>query len=180
MIAVRRLALTSLSLLALAGCATLSERECRSADWYDIGLRDGANGRGEEYVAEHAAACGKLGIAPERERWLAGRERGLERYCTVNNGYRIGEVGGTYNGVCFAYDEREFLRGYHLGREVNRVKSRLDYIEGQISSLQQALKSDKLDERERRRIISDLRQYEYERGYLSREYDTLAWRGRTL
>jgi hypothetical protein len=175
-----RLLFASVALLSLAGCATLSEGECRSADWYDIGVRDGANGRGEEYVAEHAEACGKLSITPDRERWLEGRERGLERYCTVRNGYRVGEVGGTYNGVCFAFDESEFLRGYNLGRDVNRVKSRLDYLDGQISSLRQGLKSETLEQQQRQRMIYELSQYEYERGYLSREYDTLAWRGRSL
>ncbi len=178
--ALRTIALLTLASFALGGCATLSKDECRSADWYDIGVRDGANGRGEEYVARHAEACAKLDIAPDRERWQAGRERGLERYCTVHNGFRIGEVGGSYNGVCIAYDEHEFLRGYYLGRDVNRVKSRLDSVESEIRSHRETLKSDKLEERERNQLLYRIGELEYERGYLSREYDSLAWRGRTL
>jgi hypothetical protein len=175
-----QLGLVLAAALALSGCATLSENECRSADWYDIGVRDGANGRGEEHVAKHAEACAKLGISPDRERWLEGRDRGLERYCTVRNGYRIGEVGGTYNGVCVAYDESDFLRGYYLGRDVHRVKDRLDHVENEIRSSREALKSDKIDQRERDRLVYHISQMEYERGYLSREYEQLAWRGRSL
>jgi hypothetical protein len=174
------LALMAVSALALSGCKTLSEGECLNADWYDIGVRDGANGRGEEYVARHAEACSELAIVPDRERWLAGRDQGLERYCTVHNGYRIGEVGGTYNGVCMAFSESDFLRGYYLGRDVNRVKSRLDYVENEIRSNHEALKSDKIEQRERERLMYRIAELEYERGYLSREYDTLAWRGRSL
>jgi hypothetical protein len=98
----------------------------------------------------------------------------------VRNGYRIGEVGGTYNGVCVAYDESDFLRGYYLGRDVHRVKDRLDYVENEIRSSREALKSDKIDQRERDRLVYHISQMEYERGYLSREYEQLAWRGRSL
>ena len=100
-----QLGLALIAIGALPGCASLSQKECAAADWYSIGVRDGANGRGEEYLAEHAKACAELDITPDRERWLDGRDRGLERYCTTRNGYRVGEVGGSYNGVCFANDK---------------------------------------------------------------------------
>ncbi len=172
--------LALLALVCLPGCASLSQQECAAADWYAIGVRDGANGRGEEYLAEHAKACAKLDIQPDRELWLDGRDRGLERYCTPRNGYRVGEVGGSYVGVCFAIDESAFLRGYDLGKQVNRVKTRLDYVENEIRSLGEALKSDKLDADARNRINYRLREHEYERSFLSREYNELTWRGRSL
>jgi hypothetical protein len=65
-------------------------------------------------------------------RWLEGRERGLERFCTARNGYRIGEVGGSYQDVCFAGAEMEFRRGYDLGLRMNRVRGRLEQIENEI------------------------------------------------
>jgi hypothetical protein len=37
-----------------------------------------------------------------------------------------------------------------------------------------------LEQRERDRLMYRIGELEYERGYLSREYDSLAWRGRTL
>ncbi|MCB1623815.1 MAG: DUF2799 domain-containing protein [Pseudomonadales bacterium] len=165
---------------ALTSCASLSQRECAAADWYSIGVRDGANGRGEEYIAEHAKACAKLAITPDREPWLDGRDRGLERYCTPRSGYTVGEVGGRYDGVCFALGEGSFLRGYELGRQVHRVKNRLDFVENEIRSLTQATGNDKLTADERNRLIYRLREYEYERGFLAREYNDLAWRGRSL
>ena len=37
--------LAAAALLATSGCASLSKDECLSANWEDIGIRDGANGQ---------------------------------------------------------------------------------------------------------------------------------------
>ena len=46
-----------LPLLLLAGCASLSEGDCRSASWEDIGYRDGVKGTGPDRAQDHASAC---------------------------------------------------------------------------------------------------------------------------
>ncbi len=53
---------SSVFLAVLAGCASLDRDECVNADWYAIGLEDGA--------------CAKHNIAPNSERYLAGRNDG--------------------------------------------------------------------------------------------------------
>ncbi|MCC6171884.1 MAG: DUF2799 domain-containing protein [Gammaproteobacteria bacterium] len=170
------------ALLGLCGCASLSEKDCRGGDWYAIGLRDGAAGRSEDYVAEHSAACQAFGVAPDHERWLAGRERGLERFCTARNGFRIGEVGGRYDDVCFAAAELEFRRGYELGFRMNQVRSRLERIDDEIrlAEGQLARKAAELTDAERERLQWRLRELAAERGYVQREHDDLEWRGRSL
>jgi hypothetical protein len=175
-------AVVTLAALALAGCASLSARECRGGDWYSIGLRDGAAGRAEDYVSQHAAACQEFGVAPDRDRWLEGRERGLERFCTARNGYRIGEVGGSYQHVCFAGAELEFRRGYDLGLRMNRVQGRLDRIENEIRTIEGTLgaRAGSLTEDERQRLNYRLRALEYERGYVRRDHDDIEWQGRAL
>ena len=176
------IAITLLLLPALTGCASLSEKDCRGGDWYSIGLRDGASGRAEDYVSQHAAACQELGIAPDHERWLEGRDKGLERFCTARNGYRVGEVGGSYQDVCFAGAEMEFRRGYDLGLRMNRVRSRLEQIENEIRTIEGTLsvRADKLTEDERQRLNYRLRELDYERGYVRRDHDEIEWRGRSL
>lgn len=172
----------ALVLPVLAGCASLSEKECRAGDWFSIGLRDGSNGRGEDYLAEHAAACEGVGVAPDRARWLEGRERGLASFCTARNGYRIGEVGGSYGEVCFAGADLEFRRGYDLGLRINRLRGRLDSLGNEMRSIegQLARKDDPPGEAQRDWLQRRLREIEYERGYLRRDIDEIEWQGRAL
>ena len=47
-------------LCGVSGCASLSKSECMNASWEDIGIRDGANGRPEEYLIQHSTACAKV------------------------------------------------------------------------------------------------------------------------
>ena len=50
--------------LLLAGCATLSERECRDQDWYGIGADDGFDGAPASTIEDHRKACTEYGIEP--------------------------------------------------------------------------------------------------------------------
>jgi len=48
--------------LAVAGCASLSESECRGGDWYAIGIEDGAGGANAARLATHRDACAKYAV----------------------------------------------------------------------------------------------------------------------
>lgn len=62
---------------AAAGCVHLSESDCRSTDWYQLGYRDGIYGiqrQDEVYAFE----CSKVaGPAPDRGRYVQGWQDGL-------------------------------------------------------------------------------------------------------
>jgi hypothetical protein len=104
-------------LLALAGCATLSEKECRG-DWEAIGRADGARGLPADELERHRTACGKHDITPDAAAWRAGREQGLVTFCTPRGGYLAGRGGETYRDVCPAAKEAAFLAAHRRGREV--------------------------------------------------------------
>src|SRR5689334_544633 len=93
---------TALALLgSLHGCASLSKSECLNANWEDIGIRDGADGRPEEYLIQHSKACAKVAVTPDRDAWTKGREQGLERFCVPYRAYQLGEYGGGFDaGIC--------------------------------------------------------------------------------
>jgi hypothetical protein len=67
----------SRGLASLGGCASMSKNECMAANWEDVGIRDGASGRPEEYLIQHPKACAKVNVVPDRGAWLHGREQGL-------------------------------------------------------------------------------------------------------
>src|SRR5262245_62574282 len=91
---------SSLALLALlAGCATLDKNECLRADWYAIGLEDGARGQPIERLGEHRRACAEHGVTPQTERYLTGRGEGLKSYCTYEKGFSVGRSWQSYAGV---------------------------------------------------------------------------------
>lgn len=124
----------------LPGCASLDRDECRSADWYAIGLEDGARGRAVERLGDHRRACAEHGIAPQTDRYLAGREQGLKTFCTYERGFEHGRSGQRYTGGCPATMAASFQSGYQLGRELHELNRRLAEVQGQINRSKALLK----------------------------------------
>ena len=82
-------------LLSLSACATLDEKECRSVNWRELGLRDGRMGYPASRLAEHQEACGEFGIRPDPGAYARGRLDGLETYCQPRNAVQEGLAGVT-------------------------------------------------------------------------------------
>lgn len=172
----RYIALVMLSLL-LAGCSSLSKQECRNADWYIIGLEDGSAGRTLQTVGSHRKACAKVDVVPDMAAYENGHDQGRRRYCTVGNGFQLGDSGARYNGVCQGLEEAAFVTAYDAGKfrhevrtELNRLKSaissrheRLDVIEDDISQIEHAIVSDRSTGESRRRDLATIKQLEAER-----------------
>jgi hypothetical protein len=125
--------------LLLAGCASLDKAECVSADWYAIGLEDGANGRAVGRLGDHRRACAEHGVAPDSARWLAGRGEGLKSYCTFQRGYSNGRAGQAFADVCPADLAAAFAAGYRQGRGLYDLERRLASVEGEIRRIKDAL-----------------------------------------
>jgi hypothetical protein len=169
-----------LALLVLGGCASLSENECLTADWESIGYLDGSKGYNEGRIGDHAEACAKVGIAPDRKLYEEGRGRGLEVFCTGRNGLRIGEQGGSYAGVCPADLEPEFLRGYTIGRDLHDVKDHMAQLQSEVQRVQARLRSQDppLSDYERDQLIYRLRGLEREYGRTESDYRRVQRRAR--
>jgi len=111
-------------LLSLSGCASMNRNECLAVDWRTVGYEDGAAGRPAERIADHRRACARYGVAPDLGAYQSGREQGLREFCRPLNGYRLGERGGNYEGICPAALEGEFVAAYDSGRELYNLRSR--------------------------------------------------------
>ncbi|MDX1431898.1 MAG: DUF2799 domain-containing protein [Gammaproteobacteria bacterium] len=125
----------------LAGCASMDEDECRSADWRLVGYEDGAAGRSAAHVGEHREACADYRISPDMEAYREGREAGLREYCRAPNGFRLGQAGGSYGGVCPTDLEAEFRDAYDAGYRVYTARSRVRSTEKRIRSKERELAS---------------------------------------
>ena len=127
-------------LLLVCGCASLGKDECLHADWYAIGLEDGARGRAVERLGDHRRACAKHNVAPDTGRYVAGRNEGLKSFCTYERGFSEGRSGHAYAAACPQSQAGNFLAGYQRGRELHDLNRRLDELEKEIARTKTALK----------------------------------------
>ena len=94
-----RLASSFRACVLVAGCAGMNRNECLSANWYAVGLEDGARGQPLERLGTHRRACAEHGVAPDAERYVAGRNEGLKGFCTYERGFSEGGRPRQWRGV---------------------------------------------------------------------------------
>ena len=116
----------------------MDRSECVTADWYAIGLEDGARGRPVERLGDHRRACAKHNVTPDAARYVAGRNDGLKSFCTYERGFSEGRAGKAYAAAC--PDPLNFLAGHQRGRELYDLNRRLDEVNKDIARTKTALK----------------------------------------
>lgn len=162
-------ALALLAAYTLTGCATLSEGECQTADWYQIGRQDGSSGFTRERLFKHREACAEYGVRPLPNRYYEGREVGLQQYCTPRTGFDEGREGHPYRDVCPVNAEQPFLAAYRKGETIHEVDSEIEDVEREIDRKEYQLEDDDTSRRERRALRRDLRELYHELRYLNDE-----------
>lgn len=151
------LALAGALLAGASGCATLSEGECYTADWYQLGRADGQRGYERSRLYEHQKACAEYGIRPDATAYYRGRQVGLAAYCSPRNGYEEGRDGHAYRGVCPPKYERRFLAAYRDGQSVHEVEEDIEAVERDIDRNERILDDEDSGQEESRDARRDLR-----------------------
>lgn len=128
--------LLSLGVVAylVAGCSGMSEQACVSADWRTVGFEDGTLGRSEASIGRYRQQCAEHGVAPDLDSYRAGHADGVRVYCRASNGFEVGHGGASYQGVCPADLEPEFVAEYNAGRRLHELESALASVDGRIAS----------------------------------------------
>ena len=130
-------------LVLLSSCATLSEEECLTGNWREIGQRDGQAGRTADFLANHAKACEKAGVVPDRAAWERGRQAGLPAYCTVSRLYREGREGRGLSPVCPASQLPALEAANAKGKRYRAITNEISEIRRDISDIEsEIVKSD--------------------------------------
>jgi len=169
--------LLPLILLALAGCATLNEDECRTVDWRELGVKDGRFGHPQARLAEHYEACAKHGVKPDERLYAEGRREGLRDYCVPDNAIREGLAGRRYEGVCPAGIDRNYRDLNEAAYAVYSTRSQIASTDSQIDSLENELRNKKTTDKRRHLIRDEIRDLDRKRDRLR---DELRWRERDL
>jgi len=135
-----RIASSAVLLALAAGCASMGKDECISADWYAVGLEDGARGRPVERLGDHRRACAEHRVTPDAARYVAGRNEGLKSFCTYQRGFSHGRAGQSYSGACPEALAAGFVAGYERGRELHGLQRRLGTVDKEVARIKAALK----------------------------------------
>ncbi|MDH3646004.1 MAG: DUF2799 domain-containing protein [Gammaproteobacteria bacterium] len=150
-----------------AGCATtMTQTQCVSADWYAIGLEDGARGQAMTRLTKHRQQCSEFGISPDVQAYQQGRLEGLDYFCTLSNGLSVGKTGSNYAGACPAEMEYYFLTGYRLGREMHRVRSDINTNRRDLRAAEKELQTEDVTDERTAELRYKLRTLEREFGRL--------------
>lgn len=101
----------------------LNADSCASANWQQLGELDGQQGRYPYEFARYEKRCGAVG--DKRATWEAGRQKGLEQYCTKANAFSLGQRGLNFNQVCPENGLLELQQSYALGYQRYYQEQRL-------------------------------------------------------
>lgn len=146
----------ALLLAALAGCASMSKEECLTAEWTEVGMRDGQNGEPRATFVDHVKACQEAGVVADQRRYMAGWERGIQYFCTPENGFEAGRRGRSYSsGTCPAALEPGFRYRYERGYEIYRAQQEINRLDTRIRDKQRKLDESK-DDGAKRTLRNDL------------------------
>lgn len=117
----------------LTACAGMSEQACLATDWTTVGFEDGSAGRAESSIGRYRQMCGEHGISPDLASYREGHADGVATYCRPGNGFDVGRRGATYQNVCPAGLERDFMSAYNSGRQLFELESALRQVDNQIA-----------------------------------------------
>lgn len=142
--------------VVLGGCASMSEKDCLTANWSDQAYRDGRQGYPLSRIEDHREACSKVGVVPDVALYRRGHGQGVLEYCTPPNAVAEGRSGRSYRNACPAALEGEFLAYYELGRRAFHAQQRVDDLYRESQRVQRTLDKEK-NESKRRRLRNELR-----------------------
>jgi len=153
-------------LCMVSACATLSEKECHTADWHQLGVQDGRTGLPERQLDDYAKSCKEYGIRPDTQQYLAGREAGLKQYCIPSNAFRTGLKGEAYQGVCPADIDMAFHLNNSAAINVYQARKRIEDIDSRLDHLEHELSEKDKPEKDRLRLRKEIRDLDRDRDHL--------------
>ncbi len=74
--------------LVLAGCAPMSEAECRAGNWYALGEQEGLMGL-RPRIDLYNATCPRYSVTPSEPAYMAGWAAGASEYNTRVGGSKM-------------------------------------------------------------------------------------------
>ena len=123
----------------LSSCATMSTKECKSANWHDIGHSDAKKGKRVQ-LSGHRDACAKVKVQPNKTLYMAGYRTGEKEFCNYENGLRFGKKGRSSRNLCTTSAlGRDFSEGYKIGKNIYRLDTKIKKRERELDKIDRKL-----------------------------------------
>jgi hypothetical protein len=88
------------ALLGLSACSgKMSKSDCEKSDFYEIGLKDGKNGKNADRLGEIKEMCSSHGVTVAEDKYTYGRKVGLTEFCDEGQAKKDAKKGVT-DSVC--------------------------------------------------------------------------------
>ena len=126
-------AILALGAVLLSGCATMSEEQCRGANWAALGQSDAHDGDMPDFGAKRVQSCAEKGVRGNLAEWQRGWEIGRREVCTPGNAVSWAQRGSDYTpGFCPPDMEGVFMSVYRPARERYQYEKRIRDLQTQI------------------------------------------------
>ncbi|WP_108648933.1 DUF2799 domain-containing protein [Dongshaea marina] len=169
-----RLILPLILLALLTGCSSMSKDDCLTANWSNIGLEDGQQGKPADTIHGYIKQCQEYGAGVNQAQWQKEYDYGLTFFCDPANGYRVGKAGEEYHGVCesdaFYKNYQRGLAEYRLEQRKQEIQERISVIDTRLAQIRDQLNDSTTDHNALRDERANLQQ---ERDRLNRELDDM-------
>lgn len=145
--------------ILLSGCAAMSVEQCKTANWFNVGEKDGAAGQ-ESRLDKYYSSCQKANIVPNQKLYEQGYQKGLSYYCRPETIFNEALEGRGDFRIC-PLDKRESLRIYYqVANDYYQANSEFDRSQNDINYYLKELERKDLSVKDRddyRKRLYDLR-----------------------
>lgn len=138
-----------LIIATLAGCETMSKKECLSADWRQVGYQAGREGKARSYIEDIAESCAKTNVTPDRRLYFSGWELGVREYCTPQHGFDMGKNGTGYRAVCPPESASRFEAAYQRGHRIYEARQNVAQLEDKRHQQEERLEKAATDDQKK-------------------------------
>ncbi len=116
----KKIALIAIT-FTLSACGSISTKECKTANWQNIGHTDAVKGRPIR-LESHRKACAEVKVTPNRSLYMSGYNQGSREFCTYQSGLQFGKKGRSANNICTAPAlAKGFFKGYNKGKQTYNI-----------------------------------------------------------
>lgn len=118
--------LATLALLTLASCSTgYSKKDCEEKDFYELGLKDGKDGKSRDRLEKIRSSCSEHGVGNAYDRYDYGRKVGLAQYCDADRAEDDVKEGKT-DSICQTEAVPPYQTAYQRALEKRRSEKQAE------------------------------------------------------